>query len=424
MEANTRTRIKSWVQNLEPLSAQPPQEFTFDESLIANDLHPISPLSFSPTNSPRKHKAELEAISMPSSPTKRPRPDDGESILPSESASLVLPPPTEIMSQNRSSSPTRTKVNFNLTTPMVEMISQDSSDIDIPEEVLKLHDELFLPSDSLPTRFKSYLKTAFSNGYLFDERNQYDKELSAAEDWQLSEEIRNMTRSFVAGSTDENAWVMATDKVLNAVLPKSLEVVSVQTQTIHADYLPKKRIGNNLVAVNRKTDLGIAYSLSRQNEENLQLLSEQSNTRWSSMFAAEDSSKLFCACIEIKQHSGDLKGAEEQLKVWAASYGKWMQAFAHTKPIDETPPIICANVIGDAWRFYLGFWRKTDFGTGRLKRSNQDQLCLWGPLPTLNQSTESCYSILRLFQQLRKIGFYWDRVFKTKLLEQLGLAEL
>ncbi|KAI9734026.1 MAG: hypothetical protein M1834_002683 [Cirrosporium novae-zelandiae] len=448
MNTETHKRVETWIHQLENSCDGAPECSSSASPTPASPPRLISPPpSFSPLNNHQKRKFAISPTSdsMSLSP-KRPRAaTDDDSIAPSQSPSNLdlrttsipsFSPPTTIASPSRSSSPTRPgeKINWSYMHPIIVLVAHDETTVEIPTHVRKIHDKLFLPVDSLPNTFKADLETINLNlnGYLFHELSEQrtqDDALSSDIDWAFAKKIRGLARRNVADDVHEDSWTSLTSQVLEASLPSTLEAVPITTQKIHPGYLPRYEypIGKSTPLV-RRTDYGIAYPLNQDDmvgvEDALIYLSQQSRGRQPNIFVGGESRQLFCACVEVKKHSGDLSQAEEQLRAWVASYGKWVQSFANTKPIESIPPVLCMIVVGDVWRFYLAFWCKKDWGRGIYLKPNFDHLYLWGPLPMLTQTTESYYSTLRLMQQLRKVASYWEEDFKPALLKQLNVEEL
>ncbi|KAI9727392.1 MAG: hypothetical protein M1834_008463 [Cirrosporium novae-zelandiae] len=399
IHASIRERIEAWIDDQTPglASATPTAMFP-----STDEPHMLSPPpSFSPSNTYRKRRVDTAV--MPNPKKRRTEyPSESLSSLNLETRSVPSFAPSTITTPSRSSSPTRTGINFNFTRPMIKWVAHDNPDIEIPKNVRDIHDFLRLPVSTAIERTSTNLE--------------------------FGRTIRGRTRDCVELDADENAWVKVVEDILAHAFQNSLTVTSVQTQSIYTEFLPLqlKAPPNTYTPLSRKTDIGIAYPRTSaatdwvKIEENLQTRSILTDTR-PSMFIGDRN--LLCSCIKVKQHSGNCKEAEEQLGVWVSSYGKWMQSFAVDRPIDTIPPVICLSVVGDIWRFYLGFWRKTSWGSGELIRTDLDQLCLWGPLPELNQSTESFDSVLRLFDQLRRIILYLTEDFKEKLLMQLDIKK-
>ncbi|KAI9737976.1 MAG: hypothetical protein M1834_009346 [Cirrosporium novae-zelandiae] len=399
MDATTQERIQAWILGLaEEHGNVTPASPTTEADFINEPRMMSPPPSFSPSKNCQKH--HISSTSIMPSPKKRRAdgPLDNLSDLTLETQSIPMFSASASITKSRSSSPTRAKINFRHTRPMIEWVPHDDPLVEIPMKVRRIHDSLCLPVAGI------------------------SETSPATTDQQFAKHIRKKARDCAQNDVDENAWVRIVEEILGEAVKSPMEVISVQTQTIFPAFVPQQPIApDTYIPVNRKTDLGIGFPINQRDrtKDYLEELSGAKNTQLN--FFINGRATLFCSCVEVKSHIGNYKEAEEQLGIWVSSYGRWVQSFAVDKPIDTTPPVLCLSVVGDIWRFYLGFWRKTDFGDGKFLRTDLDELCLWGPLPELTQTTDSYKSTLRLVEQLRRMVPYLEHDFKADLLTQLGV---
>ncbi|CAI6336976.1 unnamed protein product [Periconia digitata] len=361
---------------------------------------------------------------------------DASSILSLDSRRR-LKATSPLMKRKGSQSPERTqRVLLEQGKPPIRIRQPDStSRIASSEELQGILSDDF--SDCfIPEYFRERLRQAdpvvFRNdirSHMFERPNETELDQATTEKleslWRRVQRIHTRAKRCNNNNKDENAWARVVWEVLEAVVENDdvacLEINSVQSQSIHPDYLSIDISG---LAVSKKADFVLAFC--GDDNENISKVyenfrSDNKGATLSPMTDAYTSGTALACAIELKEAGGKATEAEMQLAVYHAAM-LWkireLVNMRRERPMEEkeieslVPSVLGWTVIGHKWSLYIS------------SLLPDNSIMCQGPFDGLHTSTSTRHGILLLFNLLRRVTAVASDMLWPAMQEILGKGEV